>query len=98
MHLLQYRFFKKKKHLRALFYMFILSIGYAVFYYYLGREHLIFRDIQSDIVDVDFFNCFYFSVTVQSLLGTGEIIPQSALLKFAVITQIFSTLLINFIF
>lgn len=90
------KLFKDHAHFKALYQMIIISIIFSLFYYYFGRKHLVYTHDES--IDVAFFDCFYFSVIIQSLLGTGEIYPKTILMKCVVILQILTTLLINFMY
>jgi hypothetical protein len=86
----------QKAHFQALYRMIIVALIFSLIYYYFGREHLIYSHDAE--IDVRYFDCFYFSVIIQSLLGTGEIIPRTILMKSIVILQILITLVINFMY
>ena len=86
----------QKAHFEALYRMIIVALIFSLIYYYFGREHLIYSHDPG--IDVRYFDCVYFSVIIQSLLGTGEIIPRTILMKSFVILQILITLVINFMY
>jgi hypothetical protein len=86
----------QKAHFQALYQMIIVSFIFSLLYYFLGKDHLIYsHDLD---IHVNYFDCLYFSVIIQSLLGTGEIIPRSMLMKGLVILQILTSLVINFMY
>lgn len=88
--------FSKKTHVNALSYMVLSSVIFSFIYYYFGRKHLMYQG--DSTIDVTLFDCFYFSVITQSLLGTGEIIATSYITKLFVILQIFVSLFIGFLY
>jgi len=78
----------------ALKLMVISTITFALIYKLLGNNGFYRRgDHQLGWVD-----SFYFSTSTQTLLGFGDITPETHIAKIIVIIQVFVTIVITFLF
>jgi hypothetical protein len=82
--------FKQKK----IIILFISIIIFSFVYYHLNTKH--FKIKSSDIMN--YFNSLYFSIVTQTLLGPGDIYPQTDVAKFFIIIQVTISLIITFLY
>lgn len=77
----------------SVYLIFIFIIIFAIIYHYLGSDH--FRMMNSSI---NWVEAFYFSTSMQTLLGNGDIVPKTQLAKIIVSIQALITIVITLYF
>jgi hypothetical protein len=89
------KLFKITDKFESLYFILFSILTFAVVYNYLGDDHFI---IKNDFGRLDFFNSLHYSLTNQSLLGSGEVTPKTRQAKMIVMAQLLVTLVVTFLY
>ncbi len=88
------RFSKLLKKYPSFMGIILSTIIFTAIYYHLGTDNFYLSQVEN----VGLIEALYFSASVQSLLGLGDITPKTELAKVFVIIQVFITIVLTFLF